>query len=76
MGEMPFIEVMVVVDPQTPENGCLEFVRGSHKVTPKLVNGGRLAEDWEASHEFTKMNLNSGMSVLNLVEFRFVTIPL
>jgi hypothetical protein len=69
MGEMPFIEVMVVVDPQTPQNGCLEFVRGSHKTTPKLVNGGRIAEDWEASHEFTKLNLNSGTSTLNLAKY-------
>lgn len=64
MGEMPFLEVMVVVDPQTPENGCLEFVPGSHKQSPKLVNGGRIAEDWERDHEFTKLILNPGDIVI------------
>lgn len=60
MGEMPFMEVMLVVDAQTPENGCLEFVPGSHKETPALVNGGRISEEWEKSHEFVKLNLKPG----------------
>lgn len=60
MGDLKFMEVMVVVDPQTPENGCLEFVPGSHKMEPKLANGGRLDPDWENSLEFSKLILNPG----------------
>lgn len=55
------MEVMVVVDPQTPANGCLEFVPGSHKAAPTLVNGGRILEEWENSHEFVQLDLQPGM---------------
>ncbi|CAI6340805.1 unnamed protein product [Periconia digitata] len=60
MGEMPFMEVMLVVDAQTPANGCLEFVPGSHKATPTLVNGGRISDEWEKSHDFVKLDLQPG----------------
>lgn len=60
MGEMPFMEVMVVVDAQTPANGCLEFVPGSHKATPSLVNGGRISDEWEKNHDFVKLDLKPG----------------
>lgn len=66
MGEMPFMEVMVVVDPQTPSNGCLEFVPGSHKAAPTLVNGGRISDEWEHSHDFVQLDLQPGMQTKNV----------
>lgn len=60
MGKTKFMEVMVVVDPQRPENGCLEFVPGSHKMEVKLANGGRLDQEWEDTHDFSKLTLNPG----------------
>ena len=60
MGEMPFMEVMIVVDAQTPANGCLEFVPGSHKMTPTLVDGGRISYEWEHGHDFVKLDLKAG----------------
>lgn len=64
MGDMEFVEVMVVVDPQNPGNGCLEFVPGSHKTQPLLVNRGRIDPTWEASHEFKQLTPELGTLIV------------
>ncbi len=45
MGEIPFTEVIILGDPQKLQDGCFDFVRGSYKANPKLVNGGRISDD-------------------------------
>ena len=34
MGDMEYIELMIAIDAQTPENGCLELVPGSLRGKP------------------------------------------
>jgi ectoine hydroxylase-related dioxygenase (phytanoyl-CoA dioxygenase family) len=46
MGDMEYIELMIAIDAQTPENGCLELVPGSHKTQVALTNGGRIDPAW------------------------------
>ena len=60
MGHSNFVEVMVAIDPHNEENGCLEVVPGSHKITVPLANGGRLDQDWESKAPFTPLPLESG----------------
>lgn len=60
MGATQFIEIMVAVEAQTKENGCIEIVPGSHKQHVALLNGGRVAGEWESTSEFVPLLLNPG----------------
>ncbi|KAI5777425.1 hypothetical protein EDC01DRAFT_404937 [Geopyxis carbonaria] len=60
MGKMDHIELMCAVDPQTPENGPLEVVPGSHKTKIALANGGRIDADWESGNKFIEVPLSPG----------------
>jgi ectoine hydroxylase-related dioxygenase (phytanoyl-CoA dioxygenase family) len=64
MGDIKHIEVMIAVDAQTLENGCLELVPGSHKTHLPLANGGRLDQSWESSNSFIPIPLSQGMTSL------------
>ncbi|KAI0468404.1 hypothetical protein F4859DRAFT_524348 [Xylaria cf. heliscus] len=60
MGSTDFAEIMVAVEPQTLENGCMEVVPGSHKRQVSLASGGRVDGSWESSNSFTPLLLNPG----------------
>jgi ectoine hydroxylase-related dioxygenase (phytanoyl-CoA dioxygenase family) len=65
MGYKEYIELMIAIDAQTPENGCLELVPGSHKTQVALANGGRIDPAWESSNEFIQVPLNPGVFILD-----------
>lgn len=48
------------VDPATIENGCIYVVPKSHKMDVGLSNGGAIDAQWEASHEWIPVELDSG----------------
>nr|AHJ80947.1 LolE [Atkinsonella hypoxylon] len=55
-----FIEIMIAVDAHTVENGCLEFVPGSHKEAVPISADGRIASAWLEGKEFIPMVLEPG----------------
>ncbi|RYP33059.1 hypothetical protein DL767_004909 [Monosporascus sp. MG133] len=55
-----FIEIMIAIDAHTVENGCLEFVPGSHKETVPISTDGRIESAWLEGREFIPMLLNPG----------------
>jgi 2-aminoethylphosphonate dioxygenase len=61
IGEVEHTNIMMAVNAQTSENGCVELVPGSHKIKVPLANGGRIDSAWESSHEFIPIPLNAGM---------------
>jgi ectoine hydroxylase-related dioxygenase (phytanoyl-CoA dioxygenase family) len=60
MGNIVHTNIMVTIDAQTTENGCLEVVPGSHKMDVPLVNNGQIDPDWEANHEWVKVPAEAG----------------
>lgn len=60
MGNIVHTNIMVAIDGQKAENGCLELVPRSHKMDVPLVNRGCIDPEWEASHEFIKVPLDAG----------------
>ncbi len=62
IGEIEHTNIMMAVDAQDTENGCVELVPGSHKIDVPLVNGGCIDPAWESGHEFIQIPLNAGMS--------------
>lgn len=55
-----FIEIMIVVDAHTVQNGCLEFVPGSHKEAIPISADGRIEPAWLEGKEFVPMILDAG----------------
>jgi hypothetical protein len=55
-----FIEIMIAVDAHTVENGCLEFVPGSHKENVPISADGRIDSEWLDGREFVPMLLEAG----------------
>jgi Phytanoyl-CoA dioxygenase (PhyH) len=43
-----FLQIAIAVDPSTKENGCLQFVPGSHREAKALLEGGY--EGWDANN--------------------------
>ncbi|KIW91775.1 uncharacterized protein Z519_07745 [Cladophialophora bantiana CBS 173.52] len=66
IGRVNHLTVNIAVDEATVANGCLEVVPGSHNVNVKLApgEGGRVAEDWEASAHWVSLPLKPGDIVL------------
>ena len=60
MGNIVHTNIMVTIDAQTAENGCLEVVPGSHKMDVPLVNNGQIDPDWEVNHEWVKVLAEAG----------------
>lgn len=60
IGEIEHTTANLAVDPATIENGCVEVVRGSHRMNVELAEGGRIAKEWEDSQEWTPVMLDSG----------------
>lgn len=48
------------VDPATIANGCIHVVPKSHRMDVALSNGGAIDAQWEASHEWVPVELDSG----------------
>ena len=55
-----FIEIMIAVDDHTVENGCLEFVPGSHNEVVPISANGRIEPAWLEGKEFIPMLLDAG----------------
>jgi hypothetical protein len=55
-----FIEIMTAVDAHTVENGCLEFLPGSHKVDVPVSADGRIEQGWLEGKEFVPILLDPG----------------
>lgn len=60
IGKIHHLTANLAVDEATPSNGCLEVVRGSHKMPVQFKNGGHITDDWENSHEWIKVPLQPG----------------
>jgi 2-aminoethylphosphonate dioxygenase len=51
IGEIEHVTANFAIDAATPENGCLEVVPGSHRMTDiELVDGGRISDAWTDAH--------------------------
>ncbi|KAH8810913.1 hypothetical protein F5884DRAFT_875859 [Xylogone sp. PMI_703] len=55
-----FVEMMIAVDAHTIQNGCLEFVPGSHKEAVPISTDGRIEPAWLEGKEFVPMLLEAG----------------
>lgn len=55
-----FIEIMIAIDKHTVENGCLEFVPGSHKEAVPISADGRIVPEWLEGRKFVPMLLDAG----------------
>lgn len=60
-----FVEIMIAVDDHTVENGCLEFVVGSHKDDVPFSKNGTIETAWASKHTFSPIILKPGMSILH-----------
>ncbi|KAJ7083536.1 hypothetical protein C8R44DRAFT_894424 [Mycena epipterygia] len=58
------IAVMISVDPQTAENGCLEVVATSHKIDIPVGADHCLDESWSGEQTWTPLHLESGQFVI------------
>ncbi|KAK4499299.1 hypothetical protein PRZ48_009812 [Zasmidium cellare] len=60
IGEIEHTTANLAVDPATIENGCVEVVRGSHRMNVELAEGGRISKEWETFQDWTPVVLDSG----------------
>lgn len=60
IGEIEHTTANLAVDPATIENGCVEVVRGSHRMNVNLAEGGRISKEWEDAQEWIPVVLDSG----------------
>lgn len=60
IGRIEHITANIAIDAATPENGCLEVVRGSHKMEVEFAEGGRITSEWEDAHEWISVPLETG----------------
>ncbi|KAJ6628332.1 hypothetical protein B0H10DRAFT_2209612 [Mycena sp. CBHHK59/15] len=58
------VAIMISVDPQTTENGCLEVVAGSHKIDIPVGEDQCLPESWCNDQEWIPLHLESGQFVI------------
>ncbi|KAJ7461125.1 hypothetical protein FB451DRAFT_489872 [Mycena latifolia] len=58
------IAVMISVDPQTAENGCLEVVAGSHKIDIPVGADHCLDDAWSDEQTWTPLHLAPGQFVV------------
>ncbi|OQE30553.1 hypothetical protein PENFLA_c003G06016 [Penicillium flavigenum] len=60
IGRIEHVTANIAIDAATPENGCLEVVRGSHKMEVEFAEGGRITSEWELAHEWISVPLEMG----------------
>uniref|UniRef100_A0A060T5H2 ARAD1C05434p n=1 Tax=Blastobotrys adeninivorans TaxID=409370 RepID=A0A060T5H2_BLAAD len=60
MGDIQHCTCNAAIDAATPENGCLEVVKGSHKVKIPLDENHAISKDWENAQEWVPVPLNVG----------------
>ena len=60
IGQIEHTTANLAVDAATVANGCVEVVRGSHKMHVELAEGGRISEAWEANHQWVPVELAPG----------------
>lgn len=60
IGRLEHITANLAIDAATLENGCLEVVRGSHKMEVEFADGGRIKPEWEQAHQWTPIPLEMG----------------
>ncbi|KAJ7054263.1 hypothetical protein C8F01DRAFT_500860 [Mycena amicta] len=58
------VAVMIAIDAQTAENGCLEVVPGSHQVNIPVGKDHCLDDDWIASQTWVPLHLAPGQIVM------------
>ncbi|KAJ7930865.1 hypothetical protein B0H13DRAFT_2530751 [Mycena leptocephala] len=58
------VAVMIAVDPQTDENGCLEVVAGSHEIDIPVGIDHCLDESWSNNQTWTSLHLQRGQFVI------------
>lgn len=66
IGRISHLTANIAVDAGTPENGCLEVVPGSHKMSVPLAEGegGRIDSAWEKQANWVQLPLRPGDIVL------------
>lgn len=60
IGRIEHVTANMAVDAATPENGCLEVVRGSHKMEVDFAEHGRIRPEWEDKHEWVSLPMAPG----------------
>lgn len=61
MGKIDHLTANIAVDASNRDNGCLEVVPESHKMTDiDFVTGGHISDDWCAKHEWVSVPLAEG----------------
>ncbi|KAK6538331.1 hypothetical protein TWF694_011209 [Orbilia ellipsospora] len=60
IGDIVHTNVMIAMDAQNSENGCVEIVPGSHTMDIPLVGGGSIDPEWESKQNFIKLPLEPG----------------
>lgn len=61
IGKIEHVTANFAIDAATRENGCLEVVPGSHRMTDiELVDGGRISDAWTASQSWVEVPLAPG----------------
>lgn len=64
IGNIQHLTANLAVDNATADNGCLEVVRASHKMTVPCSHGGHIEAEWEASQEWISVPLAPGDMLL------------
>lgn len=61
IGKIEHVTANFAIDAATRENGCLEVVPGSHRMTDiDLVDGGRISDTWTANQKWVEVPLAPG----------------
>ncbi|KAF2484838.1 hypothetical protein BDY17DRAFT_308330 [Neohortaea acidophila] len=60
IGDIEHTTANLAVDAATIANGCVEVVPGSHRMDVELAEGGRIADRWEAAHDWVPVELAEG----------------
>ena len=59
-GVLKHLTVNIAVDAANSQNGCLQVVPGSHKLTVPIDSNNCIEKSWEDSQEWIDANLNAG----------------
>jgi 2-aminoethylphosphonate dioxygenase len=54
------LALLLSVDPSTFDNGCLEVVKGSHKMDVPIADDNCIDRNWVANQDWTPVELEAG----------------
>ncbi len=62
--DVQHLTMMIAIDPQDPNNGCLEVVNGSHKMNVPIGSDNFLEPSWIQSQPWTAVSLQAGEAIV------------